>query len=972
MLQPHALASRLWCSLAALALLGSTTSAQTTPPKPDFPPHATVLKDYTKVVSTVDGKPSMYTLYINAKDGQLLAELPSSFATKKYFLATTVAAGDEFAGLQVSDMYFYWRKIRNRLVLMLPNIETRSNGDPESKNSVKRLFTDRMLVEVPILTKGPGGGPVFDLDALLLGNASMFFGGQARPLAHLATIKKTKAFPQNIEIAFEAPNAARRGSGSSLQDQGYHMQTMHYSISEIPTTSKYKPRVADQRVGYFTTAFSDYGQYTDDKTRVRYITRWDLEKRDPKLKLSPPQKQLVFYIEHTTPVRYRRWVEDGILAWNKAFEKVGIYKAVHVEFQDAVSGAHMDKDPEDVRYNFVRWLNNNIGTAIGPSRINPGTGQILDADIVLTDGWIRHYHFQFNDLIPKIAMQSFNAETLSWLARHPQWDPRVRLAPPSRRESIVARIARDADMPFAGHALAKVNGRTMGDDQLDGLIHRQSQTNGQCNAASGQAFDVALMRMHFSMVNSLNAVVADDKKDDKKDEKKEDEKKPEPKESMIDGMPESFVGPLLSHLVAHEVGHTLGLRHNFKGSSIHSLSDINSEKFKGKLNLGESVMDYSPVNINFKGGKIQGDWGMHGIGAYDEWAIEYGYSLESDLKPILARVSEPQLAFATDEDTDGPDPLARRYDFTSNPLEYAQQQIRLSNYHRAHILDNFVKDGDSWAKARRGYGLTLSLQMRSLSMMANWIGGAHTFRDKKGDKGDRVPIVPVAAKTQRDALKFVVDHAFKDEAFGLTPKLLKYLTHDKWLDGNNWQDAYEDATWPVHERIMGLQASSLTMLMNPTTLRRVFDNERLVPEKEDALTLPELFETVHAAIWSELDAKMDKKSSNRQPMISSLRRNLQREHLSRLIDLTLPGTRPNAADRPISNLALQGIKQIKAKADAAAKRGGGNVDAYSKAHLSEISDQIDKALKAEYIYNIKSIPRGGSTRFVLGREEESK
>ncbi len=57
----------------------------------------------------------------------------------------------------------------------------------------------------------------------------------------------------------------------------------------------------------------------------------------------------------------------------------------------------MDKDPEDVRYNFVRWLNNDIGTAIGPSRINPETGEILDADIILTDGWIRHFRMQFDE-----------------------------------------------------------------------------------------------------------------------------------------------------------------------------------------------------------------------------------------------------------------------------------------------------------------------------------------------------------------------------------------------------------------------------------------------------------------------------------------------------------------------------------------------------------------------------------------------
>ncbi len=72
-----------------------------------------------------------------------------------------------------------------------------------------------------------------------------------------------------------------------------------------------------------------------------------------------------------------------------------------IEYQDAESGVHMEKDPEDVRYNFIRWLNNDIGTAIGPSRVHPSTGEILDADIILTDGWIRHFNFNYQDLMPQ-------------------------------------------------------------------------------------------------------------------------------------------------------------------------------------------------------------------------------------------------------------------------------------------------------------------------------------------------------------------------------------------------------------------------------------------------------------------------------------------------------------------------------------------------------------------------------------------
>jgi hypothetical protein len=93
----------------------------------------------------------------------------------------------------------------------------------------------------------------------------------------------------------------------------------------------------------------------------------------------------------------------------------------------------MDKDPEDVRYNFIRWLNNNISTAIGPSRVNPMTGEILDADVVLTDGWIRVFTYRWNDILGEQAMEGFGPETMAWLEKNPQWDPRVRLADGNER-----------------------------------------------------------------------------------------------------------------------------------------------------------------------------------------------------------------------------------------------------------------------------------------------------------------------------------------------------------------------------------------------------------------------------------------------------------------------------------------------------------------------------------------------------------
>src|SRR4030042_5529672 len=154
-------------------------------------------------------------------------------------------------------------------------------------------------------------------------------------------------------------------------------------------------------------------------------------------------------------------------------------------------------------------------------------------------------------------------------------------------------------------------------------------------------------------------------------------------------------------------------------------------------------------------------------------------------------------------------------------------------------------------------------------MMANWRGGAFVYRDKKGDKGDRLPIEVVPAKKQREALDFVIENTFNDEVFGLTQDLLRRMTVDKWWD--DISSVLSDATWPIHDRIMGIQSNALAMMMYPTTLRRIYDNEFLVSAEEDALTLPELLDTVSDKIWSELEQQPAKKNTAREPMISRRR-----------------------------------------------------------------------------------------------------
>jgi hypothetical protein len=880
---------------------------------PDFKPFEEVSKDFEQVVSTADGKKPLYPIWLNKKTNQLLAELPSGWQNQKHLFAITQVKGAIFAGLQGPAEYVYWKRFDTRMALIAPELETRSQGEPESQHSVGQIFTDRVLADVAIETMGPGGQPVIDLDDLLLTKLPGMRGLNAR----LATVVKAKAFPENVEIEIEAPGA----DGAFV--------SFHFSVSRIPDNTGYKPREADERIGYFTTVFRDLGTYDQEKKWVRYIDRWHLEKRDPKLRVSPPKEPIVYYVDHTVPVRYRRWIRRGIEYWNEAFRTVGLDGAIEVLYQDKTTGAHMEKDPEDCRYNFIRWLNNDISTAIGPHRAHPLTGQILDADVVLTDGWIRAYWGWFYEEAPELAVEGFSAETLQWLDANPQWDPRVLLARPEDRPRILAQRAERQRRIAAGEIdPAHPLDPALEQNEELAAIGEWVGPHRQCLAAHGLAFDMSFARLNLELL-APEAL----------------EEFAQGAADTLDGIPEWFVGPLLAELVSHEVGHTLGLRHNFKSSSTYTLAEINSDAWKGKKPLAGSVMDYLPPNFNVESGEVQGDFSMITIGPYDRWAIEYGYTFD-DLKKVLERVAEPELAYLTDDDTGGPDPLARRYDFSAEPLDYAENQLRLLTYHRGRILDQFVKDGDSWSKARRGYQNTLGMQTRMLSMMANWVGGAHVNRDRKGDPNGRPPLQVVPAEKQRAALRWVIDHAFEDAAFGLSPQLLAHMTVDKWSDQSPGDRG--ESTWPVHDRVASIQASTLTMIMNPSTLRRVYDNEFCVERDQDCLTLPEVLQTMMDNVYRELGTDLDGTTfTDRAPMVSSLRRGLQATMTERLIALAagdsfMPQALPTLARHHLRVLSDSMAKVLE-------KKEAGQIDAYTLSHLEDQANRVEKALNRIYV-----------------------
>lgn len=200
--------------------------------------------------------------------------------------------------------------------------------------------------------------------------------------ANKSKYAKIRSYPDNtdvmVDLAYDNPMPFN-GGGKDITDARYVRVKMQHSFLEVPQND-FKPRLDDPRIGYFS-------QEVDDLTTVKsanyrdMINRWHLKKKDPTAALSEPVEPIVWWVENTTPVELRQTIVEAGEKWNEAFEKAGFKNAVVMKIMPDTASW----DPADIRYNVIRWVSSPYPSygAIGPSFVNPKTGQILGADITV-------------------------------------------------------------------------------------------------------------------------------------------------------------------------------------------------------------------------------------------------------------------------------------------------------------------------------------------------------------------------------------------------------------------------------------------------------------------------------------------------------------------------------------------------------------------------------------------------------------
>lgn len=816
-------------------------------------------KSFEETIEGHDVHEGLFTLYRDPKTGDVHMAIAKDRLDKEYIYFTQTLDGvleaGHFRGNFRDNAVFSIRRHFDRIEFVAQNTGFYFDPDaPLARASEANISPAVLGVAKIAATSTDGETLLVKANKLFLSEAFHQVSPSPRPdekkdrfkLGKLSTEKsKITAllnYPQNTDVVvdyvYENPAPVNRGS-DAITDARAVTITMRHTLIEMPENG-YIPRFDDPRVGYFTQKVTDMTSL--DTTPYRdLVNRWSLVKKDATAALSDPVEPITFWIENTTPLEYRDTIRDAVLAWNEAYESAGFTNAVVVKVQPDDA----EWDAGDIRYNVLRWTSSPTPPfgGYGPSFVNPRTGQILGADIMLEHSFVSN----------RLRYEQIYETAGTMMAENP-----LEL---SGEEAVASGL-----FCTLGHHL-------------------------QVNTMFGSA---VLAAAGF----------------------------PQPEKHRL-------IKEALYYLALHEVGHTLGLNHNMKASQLHDIAGVMDKDKTTAIGLTGSVMDYPAVNIA-DSDKKQVQYYTTKPGPYDHWAIEFGYSPDVDdeatREALLARSTEPQLAFGNDaDDMRAPgkaiDPRVMIGDMSSDAIGYAENQITLAQKTVYKLKDKLASPGQSWHEVRTAYLVLTGQQQSAASIISRYIGGVYVDRAFVGqDTQADAPFIPVSLKDQKRAMAALSQHVFAPDAFDVPDDLLSHLQ----MQRRGFEFFTETEDPKIHQRILKIQDSVLEHLLHNRVMTRITDSGLYGNQYDLATMMADLTD----AIFKD-DLKSD---------VNSRRQNLQIAYVTRLGKIM--GEKKSKDYDPVSrSVVLSTLQQIDGMMKDA-RRG----DAMTRAHRAHVSYLIEQAL----------------------------
>jgi hypothetical protein len=402
---------RLLCALACVLVPGAAL-AQDPPaagggqegggrggraPEPEIRPYERVI---TKDAKSDDG---VFTVH-RIKD-RIYYEIPKDRLGREFLWVSQIAKttlGAGYGGQAAGNRVVKWERRGDRILFRSVSYDVVADpGAPISK-AVDAANYNPILAAFNIEALGKDDAAVIEVTRLFTSDVPEFSGrtrvGARAFDATRSFVERTVSFPENIEVeathTYNNPPQegaaggrggpapappAPGGRGAAPLRVGTHSVLMHFSMVLLPEKPM-QARLFDERVGYFSTSVMDYGKDEHRAPQRRYITRWRLEKKDPRAEISEPVKPIVYWIDPATPSKWVPYLKKGVESWQPAFEAAGFRNAIVA--RDAPKPEEdPDWSPEDARYSVIRWLPSTIENASGPHIHDPRSGEILETDI---------------------------------------------------------------------------------------------------------------------------------------------------------------------------------------------------------------------------------------------------------------------------------------------------------------------------------------------------------------------------------------------------------------------------------------------------------------------------------------------------------------------------------------------------------------------------------------------------------------
>ncbi len=650
------------------------------------------------------------------KGDDLFIAVPKARLGEKFLLTARIAqgvgAGELITGQNVDGSdgsVVSFERYGERLFLVQHQVRITAGQNSSSRVAVSQSYSPSVIQSAAIESERGDGAAVINARPWLFGDLSGI-GGLVATLARLGRgtsassaslnrdrsyLDSVKAFPDNlnlrVRLTYPVPE---RASLPSVPDDRYLSLLVGYSFARLPAEPM-PSRRDDDRVGYFTTSLYDLDSRSADPF-IRLINRWRLS----------ADKPLTYYLDPSIPSEYRRSVEAGVLAWERAFAAAGWPQVIRV--------APLPKgtDTEDIRFPTIRWdasLDAPLGR--GQRLVDPRSGEIVGASILLSSHLVRHYRQIDQPLLGERAASALSGPRDEFSAL---WEALLR----PRRSEPGGSASRSLDHDGSAFSLQL--------EQQAVLLHSSLAASGALVAGETLPPQVLAQAIKFATMHEVGHTL---------------------------GLRHNFKA---SAAIPNErLADMAWVREHGLTASIMDYPGLNLPRGRPSADWSYYPPDLGPSDLL----TIQYGYSRE----------------EAQAQTLVRQAAARGHVYGTDDDAhshDAADPATQTWDLGADSLAWARERAELISGLLSSLPARILVDNASYGELTNVALVLLSQYASAVDIALPYLGGQSMARDHVGDNAGQPAYRPIAKARQREAFELLLRYAFAEGALTLPPALL--------------------------------------------------------------------------------------------------------------------------------------------------------------------------------------------------------